>query len=194
MVSEAHHRAFEEDGFFIVDDAIDPALLEPMREAAARIKDRVRSGEVDVFTQWAEPGEPFNILWHALSRLRRARLLRLPALSAADGRRDRADRLRLALGVAVSVHQSLPRRLPPGLAPGPGRRAAGPAHSGGARILAPAAGGVPLGAGAGRRRRPQGGAGQSLPPPHPARHRRHHERQRRGFTRPAPSWRRLPMP
>ena len=62
MVSEAHHRAFEEDGFFIVDDAIDPALLEPMREAAARIKDRVRSGEVDVFTQWAEPGEPFNIL------------------------------------------------------------------------------------------------------------------------------------
>ena len=57
-LTNEQYRQFEEDGFFIDDDAIDPALLEPMREAAARIKDRVRSGEVDVFTQWAEPGEP----------------------------------------------------------------------------------------------------------------------------------------
>ena len=62
MVAQAHHQAFAEDGFFIVDDAIDPVLLAPMRDAAVRIKTKVRAGEVDTFTQWAAPGEPFNIL------------------------------------------------------------------------------------------------------------------------------------
>ena len=62
MITQDHHDAFEEDGYFIVEDAIDHSLLDPMCEAASRIKAKVRAGEVDVFTQWAEPGEPFNIL------------------------------------------------------------------------------------------------------------------------------------
>jgi len=62
VITQAQHDAFEEDGFFIVDDAIDPAFLAPMRDAATRIKAKVRAGQVDVFTQWAKPGEPFNIL------------------------------------------------------------------------------------------------------------------------------------
>ncbi len=62
MIDREHHQAFERDGYFVVDDAIEPELMEPMRAAAVRIKAKVRAGEVDVFTQWAEPGEPFNIL------------------------------------------------------------------------------------------------------------------------------------
>ena len=44
---------FCEEGYCIVDDALDPTMLAPMRSAARRIRDKVRSERVNVFTHWA---------------------------------------------------------------------------------------------------------------------------------------------
>ena len=58
---QAEH--FETDGYFIADDAVDPDLFDNLAAAARRVKHKVRSGQVDVYTHWAtdENTEPWAI-------------------------------------------------------------------------------------------------------------------------------------
>ncbi|MCZ6635340.1 MAG: phytanoyl-CoA dioxygenase family protein [bacterium] len=53
-----HYRT---EGFVIVDDVVDPDMLARLLEAAKRVKQKVRVGEVDIYTHWAGPGEPWAI-------------------------------------------------------------------------------------------------------------------------------------
>ena len=52
---------YRTEGYFIANHAVDPDMLDPLLEAARRIKERSRSGEVDIAVQWAAPGEPWVI-------------------------------------------------------------------------------------------------------------------------------------
>ena len=56
-------QAYEEEGFFIVDDLVDVDTLFQLREAARRVKEKVRIGQVDLFTHWADKDarEPWAI-------------------------------------------------------------------------------------------------------------------------------------
>jgi hypothetical protein len=58
MVTEEQKEQYETEGYFIVDDLVPPDMFDSLLEAARRVKAKVRSGEVDVFTHWAAPGEP----------------------------------------------------------------------------------------------------------------------------------------
>jgi hypothetical protein len=61
MLSAAHIEQFRTKGYFIVDDAVEPAFLQPLLAASRRVVDKVRSGAVDRFTHWAKPGDPWAI-------------------------------------------------------------------------------------------------------------------------------------
>ena len=62
MITEEHLNQFREEGYFIVDDLISTEMFEKLYAADRRVKDQVRSGEVDVFTHWAaEESEPWCI-------------------------------------------------------------------------------------------------------------------------------------
>ena len=41
---------FETDGYFIADDAVEPGMFDKLAAAARRVKHKVRSGQVDVYT------------------------------------------------------------------------------------------------------------------------------------------------
>ena len=58
---DTQKRQYRKQGFFIVDDAVDPDMLNPLLEAAIRAKQKVRSGEVDLYTHRSEDGEPWAI-------------------------------------------------------------------------------------------------------------------------------------
>lgn len=61
MFSEDHRRQYAQQGFFVVDDAVDPDMLGRLLTAAVRTKKRVRSGEVDLYTHRSKDGEPWAI-------------------------------------------------------------------------------------------------------------------------------------
>ena len=60
--TDAQRQSFDELGYFITPDAVDPALVDEMRNAARRIKDKVRSGAVDIYTDYHSPGDPYHIV------------------------------------------------------------------------------------------------------------------------------------
>ena len=61
MVTPEHMEQYQTRGYFIVEDAVGPDMLEPLLAASRRVEDKVRSGAVDRFTHWAEPGDPWAI-------------------------------------------------------------------------------------------------------------------------------------
>jgi len=61
VLTAAHIEQFHTKGYFIVNDAVEPDLLQPLLAASRRVVDKVRSGAVDRFTHWAEPGDPWAI-------------------------------------------------------------------------------------------------------------------------------------
>lgn len=61
MFTEDHRRQYKKQGFFIVDDAVDPNMFEPLLEAAIRTKKKVRAGEVDLYTHRSPGGDPWAI-------------------------------------------------------------------------------------------------------------------------------------
>ena len=61
MLTSAHMEKYQTEGYFIVNDAVEPDLLQPLLAASRRVVDKVRSGAVDRFTHWAEPGDPWAI-------------------------------------------------------------------------------------------------------------------------------------
>ena len=61
MLTEGQQRQYDEEGYFIVDDAVEAAMLPRLRAAAERVKESVRQGEVDVYADFRGEGEPFHI-------------------------------------------------------------------------------------------------------------------------------------
>lgn len=61
MLTPELMEQYHTEGYFIVDDAVEPGMLEPLLAASRRVKEKVRSGAVDLFTHWAKPGEPWAI-------------------------------------------------------------------------------------------------------------------------------------
>ena len=62
MLTEQHLKDFDELGYFIVDDAQEPGMTEEMCAAARRIRQKVRAGEVDLYTDFHGEGEPYHIV------------------------------------------------------------------------------------------------------------------------------------
>ena len=61
-ITEEQQQLYDTRGYFIVDDAIEPGMVEEMAPAATRIKEKVRSGEVDPASSRGEDGETGCIL------------------------------------------------------------------------------------------------------------------------------------
>ena len=61
MFCDTQRRQYRKQGFFVVDDAVDPDLLQPLLAAAIRAKQKVRAGEVDLYTHRSADGEPWAI-------------------------------------------------------------------------------------------------------------------------------------
>ena len=62
MLTEDHLNQYDELGYFIVDDAQEAGMTEEMCAAARRVKDKARSGEVDLYTDYHGDGEPYHIV------------------------------------------------------------------------------------------------------------------------------------
>ncbi len=52
---------YENDGYFIVDDAVDHDLLASLTAAAQRVRKAVRSGRIDVYSHRTQSSEPWCI-------------------------------------------------------------------------------------------------------------------------------------
>lgn len=61
MLTPELREQYQTEGYFIVDDAVAPAMVGPLLAASRRVKEKVRSGVVDLYTHWAKPGEPWAI-------------------------------------------------------------------------------------------------------------------------------------
>lgn len=62
MWTDKQQKQFRKLGYFIADNALECNMLEELLAATRRVKQKVRNGEVDVYTDWNAPGEPFNIV------------------------------------------------------------------------------------------------------------------------------------
>jgi len=54
-------QRYDRDGFFIVDGLVDPAQLPRMQEAAQHVKAKARTGEVNLYNNYAGPSDPWVI-------------------------------------------------------------------------------------------------------------------------------------
>ncbi len=63
MPTSQQAEQFETEGYFIADDAVEPGMFDELAAAARRVKHKVRSGQVDVYTHWAteQNTEPWAI-------------------------------------------------------------------------------------------------------------------------------------
>ena len=61
MVSEEILQRWAVDGYFVIDDSVEPPMLTRLREAAPRVKAKARSGEVNLYSNYAAPGDPWVI-------------------------------------------------------------------------------------------------------------------------------------
>ena len=55
---DEYHR----QGFAVVDDAVDPDMLDELEAAGRRVRDKIRAGEVDINSALAENREP-HVIW-----------------------------------------------------------------------------------------------------------------------------------
>ena len=50
---------YHEQGYVVVDDAVDPDMLDELEAAGRRVRDKIRDGEVDVYsTYWLRTESP----------------------------------------------------------------------------------------------------------------------------------------
>jgi hypothetical protein len=54
-------QRYTTDGYFIVDGLVEPALLRRLQEGAVRVKAKARSGEVNLYNNYAGPSDPWVI-------------------------------------------------------------------------------------------------------------------------------------
>ena len=89
MPTREQAEQFETDGYFVADDAVEPGMFDKLAAAARRVKHKVRSGQVDVYTHWAtdENSEPWAIRGLLAARVRRAGIRRIPDVQARHGAR-----------------------------------------------------------------------------------------------------------
>jgi hypothetical protein len=57
MVSDEILERWAVDGYFIIDELVEPAMLSRLREAAPRARAKARSGEVNLYANYAAPGD-----------------------------------------------------------------------------------------------------------------------------------------
>lgn len=62
MATEKQLQDYRDQGYFIADDAVDAAMLEALEAAARRVREKVRSGAVDIKSSRSESGEP-QVIW-----------------------------------------------------------------------------------------------------------------------------------
>ena len=51
----------QSEGYFIANDAVSPDMVEELRQAARRVKGRVRTGELDLYTDYRGESEPYHV-------------------------------------------------------------------------------------------------------------------------------------
>ena len=61
MLTEAEMEQYRTQGYFITDNAVEPNMLPPLLESAKRVKAKIQSNEIDIFTHRSEDGEPWAI-------------------------------------------------------------------------------------------------------------------------------------
>ena len=61
MWTKAQQQAFAERGYFIASDAVSPDMVGELRQAARRVKARIRAGELDLYTDYRGEGEPYHV-------------------------------------------------------------------------------------------------------------------------------------
>jgi hypothetical protein len=61
MVPTELLERYGQDGYFTVDGLVDPAMLARLRDAAPRVKAKARSGEVNLYMNYAGPEDPWVI-------------------------------------------------------------------------------------------------------------------------------------
>ena len=61
MWTEAQQQAFAERGYFIASDAVSPDMVEELRQAARRVKARIRAGKLDLYTDYRGEDQPYHI-------------------------------------------------------------------------------------------------------------------------------------
>ena len=62
MPTDEQLNQYRDQGFMIADDAVEPGMLDALEAAARRVRDKVRSGEVDIKSVRADGGEP-QVIW-----------------------------------------------------------------------------------------------------------------------------------
>ncbi len=61
MLTDEHREQYRTEGYFIVDDAVDTQMLEPLLAASRRVNETVRAKAVDLYTHRTNSGEPWAI-------------------------------------------------------------------------------------------------------------------------------------
>ncbi len=61
VYTDAQKESFDKLGYFITKDAVDQGIVGEMRDAARRVKEKVISGAVDVYTDWHTEQDPYHI-------------------------------------------------------------------------------------------------------------------------------------
>ena len=62
VYTDEQKQSFAELGYFITKEAAEPDMVLQMRDAGRRIKNKVRAGEVDLYTDYRGDGEPYHIV------------------------------------------------------------------------------------------------------------------------------------
>ena len=62
MPTDEQMNDYLDQGYTIADDAVEPGMLDVLEAAARRVRDKVRSGEVDIKSVRADGGEP-QVIW-----------------------------------------------------------------------------------------------------------------------------------
>ena len=58
--TDEQKQSFDELGYFIVEDAVEPGMTARLLASGRRVKERIRSGEIDIYTDFAGDGEPYH--------------------------------------------------------------------------------------------------------------------------------------
>ena len=61
VYTDEQKMSFDELGYFITKEAVDQEIVGQMRDAARRVRERVISGELDLYTDWHGDKDPYHI-------------------------------------------------------------------------------------------------------------------------------------
>ena len=171
MPTREQAEQFETDGYFVADDAVEPGMFDELAAAARRVKHKVRSGQVDVYTHWAtdENSEPWAIRGLLAPEFDEPVFAEYLTSRPVHGVCPCLHRGRPDHGLHPRLHQPPPRRLLDRLASRLGQAGARPRLRRGDGGAGQAAHDLALAPRHRRRREPADRARQPSTLPHPAR-------------------------